>query len=61
MKRSRKLDSSKERLVEQVLKLSPSERFQYAMGLAAFALQINPRLMENRMRLLEARHCLKRQ
>lgn len=55
MKRSHKLDSSKELLVEQALKLSPSERFQYAMGMVEFALRINPRLMENRTRLLEYR------
>ena len=52
MKRSRKRDPSKELLVEQALKLSPSERFQYALGLAEWALHANPNLMKNRMYLL---------
>ena len=52
MKRSRKRDPAKELLVEQALKLSPSERFQYALGLAEWALQANLDLIKNRMRLL---------
>ena len=52
MKRSRGQDPSKELLVEQALKLSPSERFQYALGLAALALRANPDLMEHRLLVL---------
>lgn len=55
MKHLRKRDLSKELLVEQALKLSPSERFQYALGLAEWALQANPDLIKNRTYLL-ARH-----
>lgn len=55
MKRPRTRDPSKELLVDQALKLSPSERFQYALGLAEWALQANPDLIKNRMSLL-ARH-----
>lgn len=54
MRRKRaKFDPSKVLLVEQALKLTPSERFQYALGLVRFALEANPKLMENRERLLK--------
>ena len=49
MKGFRTPDPSKELLVEQALKLSPSERFQYALGLAAIALRANPDLMKHRL------------
>jgi len=53
MKRQRvNFDPSKVLLVEQALKLTPSQRFQYALGLAKFALEVNPRLMENRAHIL---------
>ena len=55
MKRKPRPDPAKELLVEQALKLTPSERFRYAMGLAAFALRANPRLMENRQLLLTSK------
>lgn len=49
MKGFRSTNPSKELLVEQALKLSPSERFQYALGLAAIALRTNPDLMKHRL------------
>ncbi|MBI3324027.1 MAG: hypothetical protein HYZ92_01990 [Candidatus Omnitrophica bacterium] len=56
MKRPRvRLDSSQRLLVEQALKLTPSERFQYALGLMEFALRLNPHLKKNRERLLQSR------
>ena len=49
MKRLRiHLDPAQKALVEQSLKLTPSERWQYAMGLAQFALDLNPNLMRYR-------------
>ena len=39
----------------QSLKLTPSERLQYALGLVAWAMRINPHLMKNRDRLLRRR------
>jgi len=54
MRRAR-FDPSKVVLVEQSLKLSPSERFQYAMGLATFALRANPNLLQNREVLFKLR------
>ena len=49
MKRRVRLDASKRLLVEQSLRMTPSQRFRCAMGLAGFALRLNPNLLRNRM------------
>ena len=54
MRRSRnRLDPTQRLLIEQALKLTPAERFTYALGLAKAALQVNPRLLKQRMRWLD--------
>ncbi len=54
MRRRRfKIDPDKVLLVEQALKLTPSERLQLALGMLEFALQVNPHLMKNREMLLK--------
>ena len=48
MKRHRStIDPAKVLLVEQALKLTPSERLQLALGMVEFALRVNPKLMKN--------------
>jgi hypothetical protein len=51
-----RLDASQQLLVEQFLKLTPSERLHYALGMSEFVLKINPKLKENRERLLNRRN-----
>lgn len=48
-----RLDLSQRLLVEQALKLTPADRFRYALGLAKLALCRNPQLMRNRLRWLD--------
>lgn len=53
MRRRRfKIDPDKVLLVEQALKLTPSERLQLALGMLEFALRVNPKLKDNREFLL---------
>lgn len=54
MRQSRyRLDASQRLLVERALRLTPQERFRYALGLAKVALEVNPNLMKNRLRWLD--------
>ena len=48
MKRQHGLPQEKQWLVLQFLKLSPTERRQYAIGLADSALRVNPDLLKYR-------------
>lgn len=48
------MDASRQVLLEQSLRMTPAQRFKYAMGLAHFALQLNPNLMKNRTLIAES-------
>ena len=48
MKRERGLPQDKQWLVLQFLKLSPSERLRYAIGLVDSALRVNPDMLKHR-------------
>ena len=48
MRRERGLPQDKQWLVLQFLKLSPSERLRYAIGLADSALRVNPDMLKYR-------------
>jgi len=48
MKRQRGLSQDKQWLVQQFLKLSPTERLRYAVGLADSALRVNSDMLKQR-------------
>ena len=48
MKRQRGLPQDKQWLVLQFLRLSPTERLRYAIGLADSALRVNPDMLKRR-------------
>jgi hypothetical protein len=49
MKRQRGLPQDKQWLVLQFLKLSPTERLRYAIGLVDSALRVNPDMLKHRV------------
>ncbi len=51
MNRQRGLPQEKQWLVLQFLKLSPTQRMQYAIGLADSALRVNPDMLRYRAAL----------
>lgn len=55
MKRVRGLPQDKQWLVVQFLKLSPTERMQYASGLVDSALRVNPGMLKHRATLMARR------
>ena len=52
MKRARGLPLDKQWLVLQFLKLSPSKRLRYAVGLVDSALRVNPEMLKHRAALI---------
>ena len=51
MKRQRGLPQDKQWLVLQFLRLSPTERLRYAIGLVDSALRVNPNMLRHRAAL----------
>ena len=55
MKHQQGLTQDKQWLVLQFLKLSPTERLRYAVGLADSALRVNPDMLRHRAAFQEKR------